>query len=95
MYPYGLSVVIRGWRTVAPCSDYRHMPELDRYDADGIDENENLEELSDGGRLAVEQELDRRDRRARGELPAAFEGSLPLRPERNSYTSLQTVKYHE
>lgn len=60
---------------VRVCSDYRHMPELDRYDADGIDENENLEELSDGGRLAVEEELDRRDRRARGDLPAAFEGA--------------------
>lgn len=53
------------------------MPELDRYDADGIDENENLEELSDGARLAVEEQLDRRDRRARGELPAAFEGAPP------------------
>eukprot|EP00892_Ulva_mutabilis_P011114 jgi/Ulvmu1/8375/UM042_0081.1 len=54
-------------------NDYRHMPDLDRYDADGIDENDNLEELSDGARLAVEEELDRRDRRARGDLPAAFE----------------------
>lgn len=53
------------------------MPELDRYDADGIDENEDLEELSDGARLAVEEQLDRRDRRARGELPAAFEGTPP------------------
>lgn len=51
------------------------MPELDRYDADGIDQNEDLEELSEGARIAVEEKLAKRDRRERGDLPAAFEGA--------------------
>lgn len=43
--------------------DYRPMPELDRYDADALDDDE-YSELSVGDRLAAERDMRRRDREA-------------------------------
>ncbi|KAG5275181.1 hypothetical protein AALO_G00144480 [Alosa alosa] len=42
--------------------DYRVIPELDRYEAEGLDEDEDLSELSPGARAAAEEEMRRRDR---------------------------------
>lgn len=44
-----------------PCSDYRPMPGLDRYDPNMLDEDD-YDAMSPGTRAAVEQELRRRDR---------------------------------
>jgi hypothetical protein len=60
------------------CSDYRHMPQLDAYDPEGLDDEAEGEEVSEGAaqaaRLAAEMELDRRDRHERTHLPGAFDG---------------------
>lgn len=43
--------------------DYRAIPELDRYEAEGLDlDDEDLSELSPGARAAAEEEMRRRDR---------------------------------
>lgn len=43
--------------------DYRIIPELDRYESEGLDlEDEDLSELSPGARAAAEEEMRRRDR---------------------------------
>ncbi|KAI4871880.1 hypothetical protein NFI96_020465 [Prochilodus magdalenae] len=42
--------------------DYRAIPELDRYEADGLDDEEDLSELSPGARAAAEEAMRRRDR---------------------------------
>lgn len=44
------------------CRDYRAIPELDRYEHEGLDEDEDLSELSPGARAAAEEEMRRRDR---------------------------------
>lgn len=38
------------------------IPELDQYEAEGLDEDEDLSELSPGARAAAEEEMRRRDR---------------------------------
>ena len=62
------------------CSDYRHMPQLDAYDGEGIDDEAEGEAVSAGeaeaARQAAEAALDRRDRAAEGGLPGAFDGAL-------------------
>ncbi|KAJ8371504.1 hypothetical protein AAFF_G00307830 [Aldrovandia affinis] len=42
--------------------DYRAIPELDRYEAEGLDEDEDLSELSPQARAAAEEAMARRDR---------------------------------
>lgn len=42
--------------------DYRVIPELDRYEAEGLDEDEDLSELSPGARAEAEAAMRRRDR---------------------------------
>jgi DNA replication licensing factor MCM2 len=43
--------------------DYRAIPELDRYEAEGLDLDEDeLSELSPGARAAAEEAMSRRDR---------------------------------
>ena len=42
--------------------DYRAIPELDRYEAEGLDENDDLSELSMNDRMAAESEMRKRDR---------------------------------
>lgn len=43
--------------------DYRAIPELDRYEAEGLDlDDEDLSELSPGARAAAEEAMRRRDR---------------------------------
>lgn len=44
------------------CRDYRVIPELDRYEAEGLDEDEDLSELSPGARAEAEAAMRRRDR---------------------------------
>lgn len=44
------------------CRDYRPIPELDRYEAEGLDEDEDLSELSPSARAAAEESMRRRDR---------------------------------
>uniref|UniRef100_A0A3Q2SX53 Uncharacterized protein n=1 Tax=Fundulus heteroclitus TaxID=8078 RepID=A0A3Q2SX53_FUNHE len=51
--------------------DYRAIPALDRYEAEGLDlDDEDLSELSQGARNAAEEEMRRRDRaqRPRGRI---------------------------
>ena len=43
-------------------SDYRHIPELDRYDAADLVEEDEGEEMDYQTRLAAEQEMEKRDR---------------------------------
>uniref|UniRef100_A0A8C1Y8L6 DNA replication licensing factor MCM2 n=1 Tax=Cyprinus carpio TaxID=7962 RepID=A0A8C1Y8L6_CYPCA len=42
--------------------DYRVIPELDRYEAEGLDEDEDLSELSPGARAEAEAAMRQRDR---------------------------------
>lgn len=43
--------------------DYRAIPELDQYEAEGLDlDDEELSELSPGARAAAEEAMRRRDR---------------------------------
>lgn len=43
--------------------DYRAIPELDRYEVEGLDlDDEDLSELSPGARAAAEEAMRRRDR---------------------------------
>uniref|UniRef100_A0A8C1FGU2 DNA replication licensing factor MCM2 n=1 Tax=Cyprinus carpio carpio TaxID=630221 RepID=A0A8C1FGU2_CYPCA len=42
--------------------DYRAIPELDRYEAEGLDEDEDFSELSPGARAEAEAAMRRRDR---------------------------------
>lgn len=42
------------------CRDYQHIPELDRYDMDQLDDEE-YEEMSISERQAAEREMRRRD----------------------------------
>lgn len=44
------------------CRDYRPIPELDRYEAEGLDDEE-LSELSPGARARAEAAMNDRDRR--------------------------------
>lgn len=57
------------------------MPELDQYEKEGIASDADVESLSENAandaRLAAERELERRDKREGGELPAAFSGVQP------------------
>lgn len=46
--------------------DYGTNELLDRYDANGLDDDEDVEELSAAARRLVEKKMDRRDRAARG-----------------------------
>ncbi|KAJ3865653.1 MCM-domain-containing protein [Lentinula novae-zelandiae] len=46
--------------------DYGTNELLDRYDANGLDDDEGVEELSAAARRLVEKKMDRRDRAARG-----------------------------
>ncbi|MBN3325805.1 MCM2 factor, partial [Atractosteus spatula] len=41
--------------------DYRAIPELDRYEEEGLDDEEDLSELSPGARAAAEEAMRRRD----------------------------------
>uniref|UniRef100_A0AAR2LJY7 DNA replication licensing factor MCM2 n=1 Tax=Pygocentrus nattereri TaxID=42514 RepID=A0AAR2LJY7_PYGNA len=43
-------------------TDYRAIPELDRYEEEGLDDEEDLSELSPGARAAAEEAMRRRDR---------------------------------
>ena len=66
------------------CSDYRNMPELDQYEQDGIASDADVESLSQNAahdaRQAAERELERRDKREGGDLPAAFQSGALLAP---------------
>ncbi|XP_041080079.1 DNA replication licensing factor mcm2 [Polyodon spathula] len=42
--------------------DYRAIPELDQFEAEGLDDDEDLSELSPGARAAAEEAMKRRDR---------------------------------
>lgn len=42
--------------------DYQPIPELDRYEVEGLDENEDISDLSMSERLAAEREMRKRDR---------------------------------
>jgi hypothetical protein len=59
------------------------MPELDQYEGEGIAAEDEIEELSENeaqeARRAAERELERRDRRQAGDLPAAFLSGRRLR----------------
>lgn len=45
------------------CRDYRPIPALDQYEAEGLDmDEEELSELSPGARAAAEEAMRRRDR---------------------------------
>uniref|UniRef100_A0A8C8C689 DNA replication licensing factor MCM2 n=1 Tax=Oncorhynchus tshawytscha TaxID=74940 RepID=A0A8C8C689_ONCTS len=48
--------------------DYRAIPELDRYEEEGLDLDEELSELSPGARAAAEDAMRRRDREQGGRL---------------------------
>ncbi|XP_029548772.1 DNA replication licensing factor mcm2 [Salmo trutta] len=48
--------------------DYRAIPELDRYEVEGLDLDEELSELSPGARAAAEDAMRRRDREQGGRL---------------------------
>lgn len=65
--------------------DYRAIPELDRYDADGIDDEE-VEEMDQATRIRAEREMRRRDmeaaRRA-GRTPAALQFGMGVEEEEN------------
>lgn len=45
-----------------PYRDYRHIPELDRYEAEGLDDEE-LSDLSPGARARAEAAMNVRDKR--------------------------------
>lgn len=45
------------------CREYRAIPELDRYEAEGLDDDEDLGELSPGARARAEAALNERDKR--------------------------------
>lgn len=48
------------------CRDYRPIPALDQYEAEGMDmDEEELSELSPGARAAAEEAMRRRDREQR------------------------------
>jgi DNA replication licensing factor MCM2 len=56
-------------------SDYQAKPELDRYEQDGLDD-ENQEELSYNARRDVNMQLDEEDRllaRSKGRVPGALQ----------------------
>lgn len=42
--------------------DYQEMPELDRFEEEGIDDNAELSDLSMSERMAAEREMRKRDR---------------------------------
>lgn len=42
--------------------DYRAIPELDRYDAEGMEDNDDVSDLSMSERMAAEREMRKRDR---------------------------------
>ena len=48
--------------TLILLSDYEHRPELDRYEHEGLDDRDDLQELSYGQRREVEAQLNREDR---------------------------------
>lgn len=55
---------------LAICRDYRPIPELDRYEPEGLDEDEDLSELSPGARARAEAAMNERDRRTgMGRMP--------------------------
>eukprot|EP00123_Amoebidium_parasiticum_P014514 comp22531_c0_seq1/m.34205 comp22531_c0_seq1/g.34205 ORF comp22531_c0_seq1/g.34205 comp22531_c0_seq1/m.34205 type:complete len:895 (-) comp22531_c0_seq1:338-3022(-) len=53
-------------------ADYQPMPNLDRYDTQGIDDEEDFDDLDAAQRRAAEEEMERRDRR-RVRRPEAFD----------------------
>lgn len=55
--------------------DYRPMPGLDRYDPNLMDDDSDLEALSEGERAAAEAEMRRRDR-AQGRFPGRMRRGL-------------------
>jgi hypothetical protein len=59
------------------------MPELDQYEREGIASDADVESLSENAaadaRQAAERELEMRDRRDAGDLPAAFQSGAFLR----------------
>lgn len=61
--------------------DYQPIPELDRYEGEGLDENEDISDLSMSERLAAEREMRKRDRdemAATGRMrPGLLYGQLP------------------
>ena len=59
------------------CSDYRHIPELDRYDQRGLDENSDFSAMSEGDRRAAEEEMRRRDREE-GRVPGGMRRGLEM-----------------
>lgn len=44
------------------CRDYRPIPQLDQYELEGLDEDEDLSELSPGARAAAEAAMAAQDR---------------------------------
>jgi DNA replication licensing factor MCM2 len=68
--------LLRGWKSASPStillihllmlhgvlSDYGHDERLDKYDAEGLDDNEDIEEMSVAARRAAEAKMARRDR---------------------------------
>ena len=51
------------YSTVSLLRDYRAIPALDQYEAEGLDlDDEDLSELSPGARAAAEEAMRRRDR---------------------------------
>ncbi|CAG10746.1 unnamed protein product, partial [Tetraodon nigroviridis] len=75
--------------------DYRPIPALDQYEAEGLDmDEEELSELSPGARAAAEEAMRRRDREEgisgrlrRGLLYGGERESLPLSASRDRYPS--------
>lgn len=52
-----------GSECVSPLRDYRAIPALDQYEAEGLDlDDEELSEMSPGARAAAEEAMRRRDR---------------------------------
>lgn len=82
--------------------DYRVIPELDRYEAEGLDEDEDLSELSPGARASAEEAMRRRDReqgvsgRMRMDLLYGewlyLKDPLLLVPQHNMYNSVYRMK---
>ena len=56
-------------------SDYRQIPELDRYESDGMSSGPSSEVMTHEQRMEVERQLDERDYRAGygRRLPRAFD----------------------
>ena len=58
-----LFVLLTNTNSSALVRDYRAIPALDQYEAEGLDlDEEDLSELSPGARAAAEEAMSRRDR---------------------------------